>query len=344
MSTLINGIFQLAFWAFMLAVVAFLGGSHFEIPPFQTDGPVHRWISENHGGMVFDPGDTRSTPTERISVGDVGEKTFRWENINSARIVKNTSSYQNSGGADRFEVHVDIDEDALTSIVNRFGPPSVEGPRRFPVGIDPKDWFAKYGVLLDGQTMRPDYNWLVAESVDATQQLGRDLLELASRKGYTRDRDKVGLAASFVQHAIPYKVPSNHREDFNGQMRDILGLLPPLEVLYRGFGDCDSKSVLFATLLREIPRQEVILLLGLGHMFVGFRATPRHGEAHVSVRGETYVLIEATKAIPIGIISPQYLQGLKNRELQIIAVRASTTVAKRPKTKTKRRARKKGKG
>ena len=347
MSKLFNLLWELVFWAFMLGIIAFVGGSYFEIPPFQTDGPVHRWVSTHSGGVIFTPGGTRNAPTERISLGSGGDKTFKWENINSAGISnKSKASFQMAGNADRFELSVDIDLEALKSVVNRFGPPKTAGVFMIPPGTDSKSWFARYG-FVQSDHLLPDYNWLVTESTESTRQLNQDLEELASRRGYDTAREKVGLTASFVQHALPYRIPEDEREDFNGTVRSIAGILPPLEVLHRGWGDCDSKSVLFATLLKQVPRQDVVLIHGHGHMFVGFRATPRHGEAHISVRGDNYVLIEMTNPTPLGIISPTFLQALQKRELHIVPIHCATSLANAPRgskgTKKKRKGKKKRK-
>lgn len=60
--------------------------------------------------------------------------------------------------------------------------------------------------------------------------------------------DMASFVLSFVQH-IPYKIPGNN-----------LGLLAPPQTVREGYGDCDSKSLLYALIMRKLGYNTVMYL------------------------------------------------------------------------------------
>ncbi len=97
----------------------------------------------------------------------------------------------------------------------------------------------------------------------------------------------------------------------------------PLETLYRGCGDCDTKSLLFASLMANVPNQHVVFLAGKKgneHLFVGVRGVPRPGERHVTKQGAKYVLIEMTYPWPIGEITDDEWGAYKQGKYKVVKV------------------------
>ena len=74
---------------------------------------------------------------------------------------------------------------------------------------------------------------------------------------------------------MTYRIPKPARETPSGKTVNNLGIAVPLEVLYQKWGDCDSKSLLFASILANYSGQRVVFLIGNDHLFAGVRGTPR---------------------------------------------------------------------
>jgi hypothetical protein len=97
----------------------------------------------------------------------------------------------------------------------------------------------------------------------------------------------------------------------------------PLETLYNGWGDCDTKCLLFASLLANIPKTSVVFLVGNGHVFVGIRGTPRNDDRFVRIKGIPYIPAELTAAWPLGRIPNDTVMALGQNLFRIYAVYAN---------------------
>ena len=99
-------------------------------------------------------------------------------------------------------------------------------------------------------------------------------------------RERVNFTLSFLQ-SIPYD-ELHDRKNSNGS-----GFATPVELLTRNRADCDSKSVAFASILRNIyPQIPMVLVLVPGHAFVGIAAQQNPDDFALKVDGRTYVLAE----------------------------------------------------
>lgn len=122
------------------------------------------------------------------------------------------------------------------------------------------------------------------------------LAELAARFGRKRSRWQVEAVVRFVQ-AMPYELIPERPH----------GLRPPLEVLARRAGDCDSLSLLGAVLLRMLGwRSAVIALPKKTHAILGITAADlpwvtEDGESRFrDAKGEVYIGTEMTSPNPLG--------------------------------------------
>ncbi|MEM1381417.1 MAG: transglutaminase-like domain-containing protein [Pseudomonadota bacterium] len=94
------------------------------------------------------------------------------------------------------------------------------------------------------------------------------------------ERERAEAIVNFVQN-IPYRVPPQ------------TGFLPPRKVLTRNYGDCDSKSVLAAALLRSSNvGRSVVFLTYADHVNIGIEIEPEPGDLSFTLSGRTYVLAE----------------------------------------------------
>lgn len=131
---------------------------------------------------------------------------------------------------------------------------------------------------------------------------------MATREGRTQ-RARVQSIVSFVQ-SIPYGLPPN-------------GFLFPDEVLTFNYGDCDSKSVLAAVLMREVdPSLEYIFvdLPSAEHLVIGVGIDPLPGETTIKVGGRSYVLVEISgpAMAPLGMLSRSSRTALHEASSHII--------------------------
>ena len=125
--------------------------------------------------------------------------------------------------------------------------------------------------------------------------------------------------AAFVQ-SMAYKIPADVRRTRSGKMIRTGGVTMPIETLYNGHGDCDTKSLLLASILANVPRQRVIFLMGNSHLFVGVRGIPRLNDHYVNIRGTKYILIEMSSRWPIGRVPQKIWLDCKRNVFRTIEI------------------------
>jgi hypothetical protein len=176
------------------------------------------------------------------------------------------------------------------------------------------------GFLLRGDALIPDLARLHRLNVPRVRGLAQQLRALAQANA-ARDRGAAELMLSFVQE-LPYRVPPAERGGlFTGE------LLTPLEVLAEGWGDCDSKSLLFATLVSGATRLAVILLRGSSHMLAGFAAgtglegEPRGEEQAVTFGGRSCLLCEVSAGVwPPGHVDEKIESAVRAGEYGVVSL------------------------
>lgn len=136
---------------------------------------------------------------------------------------------------------------------------------------------------LRGNTLLPDY----ARMISFYRNYTRPLYELlkSTVPGGSRN-ERIETLMKFVQD-IPYGIPPE-----NDGNRVISGIIPPPQLFTEGWGDCDSKAVLFSTIMAHDPKYEVIYLFVPKHMFSAVRGIPRPYQQYVTYRGKKYIIAE----------------------------------------------------
>jgi hypothetical protein len=149
-----------------------------------------------------------------------------------------------------------------------------------------------------------DFKYLVQKyaefSIRISEQIQKDLKKIESDTYFNR----VQAALNFVQF-IPYGRPEF---DTNKWYYHEIGVPPESFIL--GYGDCDSKSVFFASIvLNLIPIENIVLVNCLvksenentngNHMMVGVSDLGIEGEM-VNLGEKQYLLLETTAPIEIG--------------------------------------------
>lgn len=140
-------------------------------------------------------------------------------------------------------------------------------------------------VRLTNGTVDPDFAALIPYYKPYTRHL-YDMARDATRNDSREELVRFLLA--FVQD-IPYGIPP----DTVGK-KMILGILTPPQVFVEGWGDCDTKSLLLATILAHDTSIGLLLISVPGHMLVAIEGIPRPYQQIVRHRGKTYLLAEPT--------------------------------------------------
>lgn len=114
-------------------------------------------------------------------------------------------------------------------------------------------------------------------------------LIVESLEEYGRDtrRDRIEMAIRFVQD-IPYGIPQ-----YSDKKRHYGGVSPPPALLKNGYGDCDSKVLLFAgILIYLIPGNEIIFLNQADHVLSAVAGEKEEGLTYVNFMGKNYLVAE----------------------------------------------------
>jgi len=135
-------------------------------------------------------------------------------------------------------------------------------------------------------SLEVDYAALAERGKPFLADLARSFGELAGQLGNDRDRLLAALTA-FCQE-IPYQIPPDEQNGLT-----IEGLIVPTQVAVDNWGDCDSKSVLFAVLWNSLSAERTLLILVPGHMFVAVPGRPRYAtETGIMYEGRSYLCLE----------------------------------------------------
>lgn len=148
---------------------------------------------------------------------------------------------------------------------------------------------ARYGFfMMKGNILRPDKNAIIRFYRPYCKPIAEEIdLSLNRYKKNTR-RAKIEFAMKFVQD-IPYGIPDTLNF---GKLNN--GLMTPPEILVRGWGDCDSKAVLFVCILSYLinPDDMIILNQTTHHTLTAIKGKPEKGQVYISFENTTYILAE----------------------------------------------------
>lgn len=165
---------------------------------------------------------------------------------------------------------------------------------------------------------RVDAHRIMVDFAAATSALQGPMSAVARALGATSnignsDRARVALALAFFQE-VPYAVlddTERHGGDF----------LPAPALLAQNRGDCDSKAVALAAVLRTYaPSRKLVVLTMPGHAVLAVDLPAEQGDWTVQAKGRQYVVLEAAgpAMAPVGRVGSVTARYLKDaRETQI---------------------------
>ena len=256
--------------------------------------------------------------------------TYRWRNPHTVRIARwegDTAILDPRVRSGNLDLTVKIDRQRMKQAIESFGIPEswFHIRARSQLELARKEsaliaMAAARGILLrsDGNRMRVrvNHSWVVGKSTSDLRELAQYLSRITLSHGYRTQRQLLGILASFPQ-ALKFQAPENIRLSEVGERVKTVGVTMPLETLYNGWGDCDTKSLLFASILANFPHQRAVFVMGSGHLFVGVRAVPRLNDHYIDIRGVKYILIEMSSPWPIGRVPQRHWTDCRRNQFRI---------------------------
>jgi hypothetical protein len=159
------------------------------------------------------------------------------------------------------------------------------------------NYYSHFRSYLGQKAVKPDHLRYISENTAALLPIAQAVYDKLPTNSETRAY--VNLVLSWVQ-SIPYNELKN-RLTSNGA-----GYLPPLSVVANNQGDCDSKTVLMASLIRSlIPDVKMTMVFLPNHALLGIVLPFRTNEQTLDIDGMDYLLMEPTgpAKIPLGEIA-----------------------------------------
>jgi hypothetical protein len=159
------------------------------------------------------------------------------------------------------------------------------------------NYYSHFRSFLGQEGVKPDHLRYIKENQTALLPVAQAVYDKLPTNSETRAY--VNLVLSWVQ-SIPYNELKN-RITSNGA-----GYLPPLSVVANNQGDCDSKTVLMASLIRSlIPDVKMTMVFLPNHALLGIVLPFRTNEQTLEIDGMDYLLMEPTgpAKIPLGEIA-----------------------------------------
>lgn len=160
-------------------------------------------------------------------------------------------------------------------------------------------YYSHFRSHLGQEAIKPDHLRYISENQGALRPISQAVYDKLPTNSDTRAY--VNLVLSWVQ-SIPYSKLQS-RLTSNGT-----GYLPPLSVVANNQGDCDSKTVLMASLIRSLlPDVKMTMVFLPNHALLGIVLPFRITEQTLDIGGMDYLLMEPTgpAKIPLGEIANQ---------------------------------------
>ena len=272
-------------------------------------------------GLLLSTTDASSLSTERLN--------FTWSDINTREVIEwrgDTAVIHPDSSMQELSCKINLDSQDITLSIEKFGIPKTWTLITYTdledLAKKQKDLKKKselHGItMLDGKDkFAVNYKWVINQSSRKLRHAAKAIKSAARRRGYRSRRELVGAFASFVQ-SLEYKVPKEYRINDDGETILTAGAMMPLETISKQWGDCDSKSMLFATLVNSIDLVRISFITLDDHIFAAVQLSPKAEDHSVRYKGEDWVLIELTDAWPIGRVPEKHLHNIKNRRYTIV--------------------------
>jgi hypothetical protein len=273
---------------------------------------------------------TLATCTSNIFA--MSRKTYVWNDINTREVIRwegDTAIVQQGSAMKELVCKINLENSDVDFAVNAFGVPkkwttfSYQDEKELAIKRQElSNKAATHGIkMLDNENkFSVDYDWVVNHSANSIYSVAKTIRSAARKKSYRSTRDLIGAFASFVQN-LEYRVPPNSRTTDEGEEILTAGAMMPLETLLKGWGDCDSKSMLFAALVKSINLVDVCFIVMDEHLFVGVKITPSQDDQTIRYKNKEWVLLELTDAWPIGHVPTNHLNAVIHGKYKVVPIK-----------------------
>jgi hypothetical protein len=173
------------------------------------------------------------------------------------------------------------------------------------------EYMSERGFALEpGGVVVVDMPALVRKNAPLIKPLALNFSRVASDHRYG-SAEILGSVLSFVQTAMFYKEPDSVIDGkHNG------GILPPLTSVAYGWGDCDTKTGVLASILANWPNTKMVGVSVPGHFLMGILQIPEKGDKYLEYQGLQFVLVEPAGPawLPPGRVGEQTSVLLSGRD------------------------------
>ena len=140
------------------------------------------------------------------------------------------------------------------------------------------------------KVLKPNRSAIVSFYRPYCKGIADGIVALLAEEKYDSPLNRIEMAMKFVQD-IPYGVP-----EIKDSTWEIYGIYTPPEIFIRKYGDCDSKSILFACILSYLinPNDILFLFQGHNHALVAIKGKPNAIQKYIEVENEKYILADVT--------------------------------------------------
>ncbi len=174
-----------------------------------------------------------------------------------------------------------------------------------------KEYLASHGFrMMKGNVVTVDMPGLVHKNATLIKPLSLSFEKVANQHKY-RSGDIIGSVLSFVQTAMYYKQPD---PIYKGKHTG--GLLPPITSVVVGWGDCDTKTGVLASILSNWGQMKMVGVSVPEHYLMGVLLIPDKGDIFLEYQGLQYVLVEPAGPawLPPGQVGEETTTLLNGRE------------------------------
>jgi len=254
---------------------------------------------------------------------------FTWNDINTRDVVEwkgDTAVVRRGTSMQELYCRIKLDSRDIDRAIEQFGIPKAWTSITYS---DEQDLAKKQKALLSkasqhgikmmdgGNKFVIDYAWVIEESTKDLRDAAKTIRSEARKKGYRSRRSLVGAFASLVQ-SLPYRIPPDNRINDEGEEILTVGAMMPIETLSRQWGDCDSKSMLFASLVRSIDLVDVSFIVMDEHLFAAVQLSPTRDDHSIRHNRDEWVLVELTDAWPLGRVPEKHLRNINNNKYTVV--------------------------
>ena len=203
--------------------------------------------------------------------------------------------------ADALERHFGFPSAALETIAYRQTPGALAAIEQAVTQT-----LAQHGITCTVDGIAPDHQWILDQSAPAVRGVAIDIINAYWNNPRTQPsaRQSIEALTSYVQNAVPYRKVDDQRNNLVDDGKTRCGLRTPAEALLDG-GDCDTKSLLLATLIRSIDTDTPLALVycmngNTPHMILAIGCSTNPGEQCITVNNTPMALVESTSDWDIG--------------------------------------------